>query len=126
MVARAEAHEAAKVYYGVTGMTRDLIDHQMIDFADLFAARIINFGAHYVFAGDQIELGMGSGGSHFLAPMKEEGKWGRVPPSTAQKCDRPKRYLLGRLRARTAIERFCVSSRRVSGRTRRPGSFSTA
>ncbi len=62
MVAGAEAHEAAKVYYGVTGVTRHLIDHQVINFADLFAGWIINFSVDEVFARDQIELGVGSRG----------------------------------------------------------------
>ena len=42
MVAWAQAHETAEVYYGIARLPRDLIDHQVVDFADLLAARIIN------------------------------------------------------------------------------------
>jgi hypothetical protein len=62
MMLVTEAHESSKAHDRVADITRDFIDHQMIDFANFIAAWIIDVGAFDVFARDQVKCLTGEGG----------------------------------------------------------------
>jgi hypothetical protein len=69
IMAVAEAKEAAKAHDSVPNLSRNLVDHEMIDPADFVSALIIYVRAFDSFTGDEVECGVGC--SHVLAPPRE-------------------------------------------------------
>ena len=49
-----EAQEPAKANHGVGDAAGHLIDHEVVDLADVFAGRVLHLGSFDIFAGDEL------------------------------------------------------------------------
>src|SRR5262249_15959900 len=108
IVAVAKAHEAAEADDGVAHAARLLVDHQMIDLADMLAVRAVNFGAMHVLARDQLFVRMSGCSCHcFCTPLSRRYAW-----AMRQHCSRSEIDLVTRSRPRFLAQR---SLRRTTG-----------
>src|SRR5262249_24550562 len=66
----AEAHEPAEAYRRIGDPAGNLIEQQVIDLADVLAARVVNLRAFHILAREELRVWMLRCGCHCRCPLQ--------------------------------------------------------